>query len=127
MAAEVVATENAPKAIGPYSQAVKLGTLVFTAGQIPLDPATGKLVEGDIKAQTDRVLLNLAAVLEASGSSMSRVVKTTCFLADLGDFADFNEVYGKHFGSNRPARSTVQAARLPAGATVEVDCIADCS
>jgi len=127
MAAEVVATDKAPSAIGPYSQAVKLGTLVFTAGQIPLDPATGKLVEGDIKAQTERVLLNLTAVLEAAGSSLNRVVKTTCFLTDLGDFGEFNEVYAKHFGSHKPARSTIQAAKLPAGASVEVECIADCS
>lgn len=127
MAAEVVATDKAPGAIGPYSQAVKLGTLVFTAGQIPLDPATGKLVEGDIRAQTERVMLNLTAVLEAAGSSLSRVVKTTCFLANLDDFADFNEVYGRYFGDSRPARSTIQASRLPAGATVEVECIADCS
>lgn len=126
MAHEVIATDKAPGAIGPYSQAIKLGSLVFTAGQIPLDPATGKLVEGDIKAQSERVLQNLAAVLEASGSSMSRVVKTTCFLANLDDFAAFNEVYAAHFGNNKPARSTVQAARLPAGASVEVECIADC-
>src|SRR5688500_3747207 len=124
MAHEVVATDKAPGAIGPYSQAIKLGNLVFTAGQIPLDPVTGKLVEGDIKAQSERVLQNLAAVLEASGSSMERVVKTTCFLANLDDFAAFNEVYAKHFADNKPARSTVQAARLPAGASVEVECIA---
>lgn len=127
MAAVVIATEKAPGAIGPYSQAIKVGTFVFTAGQIPLDPATGKLVEGDIAAQTERVMQNLSAVLEAAGTSLERVVKTTCFLANLDDFAAFNEVYGKYFGDNRPARSTVQAARLPAGATVEVECIADCS
>lgn len=127
MAAEVVATDKAPGAIGPYSQAIRLGTLVFTAGQIPLDPATGKLVDGDIKKQTERVMQNLSAVLEAAGTSLDRVVKTTCFLADLNDFADFNEVYGRYFGDNKPARSTVQASRLPAGATVEVECIADCS
>jgi 2-iminobutanoate/2-iminopropanoate deaminase len=127
MAAEVIATDKAPGAIGPYSQAIKVGTLVFTAGQIPLDPATGKLVEGDIAVQTERVMQNLTAVLEAAGTSMSRVVKTTCFLANLDDFAQFNEVYGRYFGENRPARSTIQAARLPAGANVEVECIADCS
>jgi len=127
MAHEVVATDKAPGAIGPYSQAIKLGTLVFTAGQIPLDPATGKLVEGDVSAQTERVMQNLAAVLEAAGTSMGRVVKTTCFLANLDDFAAFNEVYGRHFGDNKPARSTIQAARLPAGASVEVECVADCS
>lgn len=126
MATTVVATDNAPAAIGPYSQAVKVGGLVFTAGQIPLDPVTGKLVEGDIVAQTERVMQNLQAVIEASGSSLSRVVKTTCFLANLDDFAAFNEVYARYFSENRPARSTVQAARLPAGANVEVECVAEC-
>jgi len=127
MAAEVVATDKAPGAIGPYSQAVKLNGVVYTAGQIPLDPATMKLVEGDITAQTEQVMKNLAAVLEAAGSSLSRIVKTTCFLADLDDFAAFNEVYGKYMGDNRPARSTFQVAKLPAGARVEVEAIADCS
>jgi 2-iminobutanoate/2-iminopropanoate deaminase len=127
VATEVIATEKAPGAIGPYSQAVKVGTFVFTAGQIPLDPATGKLVEGDIAAQTEQVMQNLSAVLEAAGTSLSRVVKTTCFLANLDDFAQFNEVYGRYFGESKPARSTIQAARLPAGATVEVECVADCS
>ena len=127
MAAEVVATDKAPGAIGPYSQAIKLGAHVFTAGQIPLDPATGKLVDGDVVAQTEQVMKNLSAVLEAAGSSLSRVVKTTCFLVDLNDFAQFNEVYGKHMADNRPARSTVQVAKLPAGARVEVEAIADCS
>lgn len=127
MATTVVATDKAPGAIGPYSQAIKVGGLVFTAGQIPLDPASGKLVEGDIAAQTERVMKNLVAVLEASGSSLGQVVKTTCFLADLDDFAAFNEVYGTYFSENRPARSTVQAARLPAGASVEVECVAECS
>ena len=127
MAAEVIATGKAPGAIGPYSQAIKLGGHVFTAGQIPLDPATMKIVEGDVTAQTERVMQNLAAVLEAAGSSLSRVVKTTCFLTDLDDFAAFNEVYGKHMGDNRPARSTVQVSKLPAGARVEVEAIADCS
>lgn len=127
MAIEVVATDKSPAAIGPYSQAIKVGGLVFTAGQIPLDPADGKLVEGDITVQTERVMKNLAAVLEAAGSSLSRVVKTTCFLADLDDFAAFNEVYGKHMGDSRPARSTFQVAKLPAGARVEVEAVADCS
>ncbi len=127
MATSVVATDKAPGAIGPYSQAIKVGNLVYTAGQIPLDPSTGKLVDGDIVAQTERVMLNLAAILEAAGSSMSRVVKTTCFLANLDDFARFNEVYGRHFGDSRPARSTVQVSRLPAGAGVEVECVAECS
>jgi len=127
MATSVVATDKAPGAIGPYSQAIKVGGLVFTAGQIPLDPATGKLVEGDIAAQTERVMQNLQAVLEAAGSSFGQVVKTTCFLANLDDFAAFNEVYGRYFSENKPARSTVQAARLPAGASVEVECVAECS
>ena len=126
MATSVVATTDAPSAIGPYSQAIKVGNLVYTAGQIPLDPATGKLVEGDISAQSERVLRNLAAILEAAGSSMSRVVKTTCFLANLDDFAKFNEIYARHFGDNRPARSTVEVSRLPAGAQVEVECVAEC-
>ncbi|HEX5166315.1 MAG TPA: RidA family protein [Thermomicrobiales bacterium] len=127
MATTVVATDKAPGAIGPYSQAIKVGGLVFTAGQIPLDPATGKLVEGDIKAQTEQVMKNLQAILDASGSSLSRVVKTTCFLTNLDDFGAFNEVYGSYFSDNKPARSTVQAARLPAGANVEVECVAECS
>lgn len=127
MARQVIATDNAPGAIGPYSQAIRLGNLVFTAGQIPLDPATGKLVEGDIAAQTERVLQNLQAILEAAGSSLDRVVKTTCFLVDLDDFAAFNEVYARFFGENRPARSTVQAGRLPGGSNVEVECIAECA
>ena len=126
MATTVVSTDKAPGAIGPYSQAIRCGNLVFTAGQIPLDPATGKLVEGDIAAQTERVLQNLQAILDAAGTSLARVVKTTCFLANLDDFAAFNEVYARYFAENRPARSTVQAARLPAGANVEVECIAEC-
>ena len=127
MATSVVSTDKAPGAIGPYSQAIKTGTLVFTAGQIPLDPATGKLVEGDIAAQTERVMQNLAAILEASGSSFGQVIKTTCFLANLDDFAAFNEVYARYFSENKPARSTIQAGRLPAGASVEVECVAECS
>lgn len=126
MSNRVIATSDAPGAIGPYSQGIRTGSLLFTAGQIPLDPATGKLVEGDISAQSEQVMRNLAAILAAAGSSMSRVVKTTCFLADLDDFGKFNEVYGRHFGDNRPARSTVQVSRLPAGASVEVECIAEC-
>ncbi|MBA2518461.1 MAG: RidA family protein [Chloroflexia bacterium] len=120
----VVATDQAPRVIGPYSQAVKSGNLVFTAGQIPLDPATMKLVEGDITAQTEQVMRNLAAVLDAAGSSFAHVVKTTCFLANLDDFPAFNEVYARSFGDAPPARSTVQVARLPAGALVEVECVA---
>jgi 2-iminobutanoate/2-iminopropanoate deaminase len=124
--AEVVSTANAPGAIGPYSQAIKLGNLVFTAGQIPLDPATGQVVDGDIKAQTERVMKNVSAILDEAGSSISKVLKTTCYLTDLGDFAAFNEVYARYMGSNRPARSTVQVAALPAGALVEVETIAEC-
>ncbi|HAX25029.1 MAG TPA: RidA family protein [Thermomicrobiales bacterium] len=122
----IVATDKAPGAIGPYSQAVKTGNYVFTAGQIPLDPATGKLVDGEIEAQTERVMENLKAVLAAAGSSLDRVVKTTCFLANLDDFAAFNGIYAHHFGDAKPARSTVQVARLPAGALVEVECVAEC-
>jgi 2-iminobutanoate/2-iminopropanoate deaminase len=127
MAGETISTENAPGAIGPYSQAVKLGNLLFTAGQIPLDPATGQIVEGDIQAQTERVMQNVVAILEAAGTSIDNVVKTTCFLTDLGNFAAFNEVYARYMGSNRPARSTVQVAALPAGALVEVESVAECS
>ncbi|CAN5547087.1 RidA family protein [soil metagenome] len=127
MPGEIVSTENAPGAIGPYSQAVKLGTLLFTAGQIPLDPETGQIVEGDIKAQTERVMQNIVAILEAAGTSIDGVVKTTCFLTDLGNFAAFNEVYARYMGTNRPARSTVQVAALPAGALVEVETIAECN
>ena len=125
MAKSVVSTNDAPQAIGPYSQAIKLGNVVYTAGQIPLDPATGKLVDGDITAQAERVMQNVQAVLAAAGSSLDRAVKTTCFLANLDDFAAFNAVYGRYFTNMPPARSTVQVARLPAGALVEVECIAE--
>lgn len=125
MAREIVQTENAPGAIGPYSQAMKVGNLVYTAGQIPLDPATGQLVEGDVTAQSERVMQNVAAILEAAGSSMDNIVKTTCFLTDLANFAAFNDVYAKHMGDNRPARSTIQVAGLPAGAQVEVEVVAE--
>lgn len=117
-------TDNAPAAIGPYSQAVVVDGFVFCSGQIPLDPATGALLDGDVTAQTDLVLKNLAAVLEASGASMSTVVKTTVFLKDMGDFAAMNEVYARHFGAHRPARAAVQAARLPKDVAVEIECIA---
>lgn len=119
-----VATDAAPKAIGPYSQGIAAGGFLFTAGQVPLDPATMTLVEGDIAAQTSRVLENLSAVLAASGCSLSNVVKTTVFLADLGDFAEMNRVYAERFGAHRPARSTVQVAKLPAGARIEIEVIA---
>lgn len=121
---QVVATSDAPGAIGPYSQAIVANGVVFTSGQIPIDPATGEFVEGGTAEQTERVLRNLAAVLEAAGSSLARVVKTTVFLADMSDFAEMNEVYARHFTSEPPARSTVQAARLPRDARVEIEAIA---
>lgn len=121
---EIVSTDGAPAAIGPYSQGVKANGFLFTAGQIPLDPATMKLVDGDVTVQTERVIENLRALLAAAGTSFDRVVKTTCFLANLDDFAAFNAVYATAFSGDAPARSTVQVARLPAGALVEVECIA---
>ncbi len=121
-----VATDKAPRAIGPYSQAIVTDGLVFTAGQVALDPQTGDLVGKTASEQTEQVLKNLAAVLAASGSSLGRVVKTTVYLADMADFAAMNEVYAKHFGGHRPARSTVQAAGLPKSALVEIDAIATC-
>lgn len=124
MPISIVATAAAPSAIGPYSQAVRAGDFVFLSGQIPLDPATGELVGGDVSAQTRRVMENLSAVLEAAGASFSRVVRTTIFLADLGDFAAVNAVYGGYFPQNPPARATVQVAALPRGARVEIDCVA---
>ncbi len=124
MEREVIHTDGAPRPIGPYVQAVRVGQFVFTAGQIPLDPVSGRMVEGGIEEQTERVLENLKAILEAAGSSLSRVVRTTCFLVNLEDFAAFNRIYAKYFGENPPPRTTVQAARLPAGALVEIDCIA---
>lgn len=124
MTREIVATGAAPAAIGPYSQGVKANGLLFTAGQIPLDPTTGTLVEGDIAAQTERVMRNLEAILQEAGVSFDTVIKTTCFLTDLGDFASFNEVYARFFPQQPPARSTVQVSKLPAGARVEVECVA---
>ena len=121
---DAIATDRAPKAIGPYSQAVRHGGLVYCSGQIPLDPATGATVEGDIAAQTRRVLQNLAAVLDAAGASLDTVVKTTVYLADMNDFPAMNEVYATFFSSPAPARSTVQAARLPRDARIEIDVIA---
>jgi len=121
---EQVQTDQAPAAIGPYSQGMIAGGLVFTAGQIPLDPATMQLVEGDIATQTERVMQNVAAVLRAAGADLSTVVKTTVFLRDMNDFAAMNEVYGRHFGDHKPARSTVQAARLPRDVAVEIEAIA---
>jgi 2-iminobutanoate/2-iminopropanoate deaminase len=121
---DTVATERGPKAIGPYSQAVKANGFVFLSGQIALDPMTQQIVEGDVTVQTVRVLENLKAIVEAAGSSIERVVKTTVFLADMNDFAAMNEVYGRYFVSQRPARSTVEAARLPRDVRVEIDLIA---
>ncbi len=120
----IVATDRAPAAIGPYSQAVVANGLVFTAGQIALDPSTMQVVPGDVAAQTEQVMRNLEAVLAAAGSSFAQVVKTTCFLADLADFPEFNAVYARSFSTSPPARSTVQAAKLPMGALVEVECVA---
>ena len=122
--AEKITTANAPAAIGPYSQAIVTENLVFTSGQIPLDPETGMLIDGDIKAQTHRVCKNLKAVLEASGSSLARAVKTVCYLADMADFAAFNEVYAEYF-TEKPARSCIAVKALPKGAAVEVEVIAE--
>ena len=123
MKQEIVSTDKAPTAVGPYSQAVRVGDLVFTAGQVALDPATGKLVEGGIEEQTRQVLQNLAAVLEAAGSSLDRVVKTTVFLKDMGDFAAMNAVYAEFFPTDPPARSTVEVSALALGALVEIEAI----
>jgi 2-iminobutanoate/2-iminopropanoate deaminase len=120
----IIQTSNAPQAIGPYSQAVVHGGLIYASGQIPLDPETNNLVEDDITIQTTRVLENLKAVLEAAGSSLANVLKTTVFLGDMDEFPKMNDVYGKYFTSNWPARATVQAAKLPRNVRVEIDCIA---
>jgi len=121
---ERIQTDNAPKAIGPYSQAIKANGLVFASGQVALDPATMEIVEGGIREQTERVMNNLKAVLEAAGSSFERVVKSTVFLTDMNDFSQMNEVYGRFFGEAPPARSTVQVSRLPKDVRVEIDVIA---
>lgn len=121
---EAIATDKAPKAIGPYSQAVRMGNLLFCSGQIPLDPATGQLVIGDIAAQTRQVFANLGAVLAEGGASFNHVARTTVYLADMTDFAAMNEVYGTFFGTPAPARSTLQAAGLPRNARVEIDVVA---
>jgi 2-iminobutanoate/2-iminopropanoate deaminase len=117
-------TENAPAAIGPYSQGVVTGNLLFTAGQIALDPATGQIVQGDVTVQTERAMLNLTAVLESAGASWAGVVKTTVYLMDMADFPRVNEVYGRMIGDARPARSTVQVSGLPRGVLVEIDAVA---
>ena len=121
---EAIATTGAPQAIGPYSQAIRAGGFLFCSGQIPLDPATGRMVEGDVAAQTRQVLANLEAVLTAAGASLADVVRTTVYLADLNDFGAMNEVYATRFPAPAPARSTIQAARLPRDARVEIDAIA---
>lgn len=124
MQREIISTPHAPAAVGPYSQAVKIGQFVFTAGQIPLVPGTGKLVEGSIQMQTHQVMKNLTAVLETAGTTIDNVIKTTIFMADLADFAAVNEVYGSYFTGAPPARSTVQVAGLPLGAAVEIEIVA---
>jgi 2-iminobutanoate/2-iminopropanoate deaminase len=120
----IVHTDNAPAAIGPYSQAIVAGNFLYTAGQIPLDPNTGQIVQGDVTVQTERVMRNLTAVLEAAGTSWTNVVKTTVFLQDMADFPRVNEVYGRMIGDARPARSTVQVSALPRGVLVEIDAVA---
>lgn len=121
---DVIATNDAPKAIGPYSQAIKANGFVFVSGQIPIDPATQQLIEGDVAAQTERVLKNLSAILKTAGSSLQNVVKAGVFLKNMSDFAAMNEVYGRYFTAAPPARSTVEVARLPKDVLVEIDVIA---
>ena len=121
---EVIHTDDAPQAIGPYSQALRAAPFVFVSGQIPLDPATGEIVDGPADVQTERVMKNLAAVLTAAGSTLQQVVKTTIYLADLSDFSEVNRVYGTYFGQDPPARATVQVAALPKGVRIEIDAIA---
>ena len=121
---EVIATPNAPQAIGPYSQAIRANGLVFVSGQIPLDPSTGQLLEGGVAQQTERVLANLEAILKAAGSALDQVVRTTVYLKDMGEFAAMNEVYARFFPREAPARATVEVARLPKDVRVEIDCIA---
>ena len=121
---EVIATEQAPQAIGPYSQAIRAQGLIFTSGQIAIDPATAQIIAGNVSAQTDRVLKNLAAILQASGSSLEKVLRCTVFLKNMGDFAAMNEVYGRYFQQEPPARSTVEVARLPKDVLIEIDVIA---
>ncbi len=121
---QAVTTPSAPKAIGPYSQAIRAGSLLFVSGQVPIDPATGEIVEGDIAVQTHRVFRNISEILKAGGASLDHVVRTTVFLADLNDFAAMNEVYGGYFAAPAPARATVQVSRLPRDARIEIDVIA---
>jgi len=124
MSKQIIHTEHAPAAVGPYSQAIVANGFVFTAGQVALIPAEGKLLEGDVQAQTRQVMQNLKAVLEAAGTSLDNIVKTTVFLADIGDFAAMNEIYGEFFSENPPARSAFEVANLPLGALVEIECVA---
>ena len=121
---EVISTKDAPKAIGPYSQAVKANGFIFVSGQIAIDPATQQVIAGDVGAQTDRVLRNLSEILEAAGSGLGKVVRTTVFLKNMGEFTAMNEVYAKYFSSTPPARSTVEVSRLPKDVLVEIDVIA---
>ena len=121
---EVIATDQAPQAIGPYSQAIRAQGLIFTSGQIAIDPASAQIVAGDVSAQTDRVLKNLSAILQASGSTLEKVLRCTVFLKNMGDFAAMNEVYGRYFQQEPPARSTVEVARLPKDVLIEIDVIA---
>jgi 2-iminobutanoate/2-iminopropanoate deaminase len=121
---ETVSTDKAPKAIGPYEQAIRVGDFIYVSGQIPLDPRTGNLLDGDIKTQTRQVMENLKAIVEAANSSMERIVKATVFLKNIGDFAAMNEIYAEYLGTAKPARSTVAVADLPRGALVEIDLIA---
>lgn len=124
MKREIIATATAPAAVGPYSQAVRVGDLIFTAGQIPLDPATGRIVEGGIEVQTRQALTHVSAILQAAGTSLDNVLKTTVFLVDMGEFQAMNGVYAEFFGTAPPARSTVQVAALPLGARVEIEAVA---
>jgi len=124
MTPSTIQTEKAPKAIGPYSQAIRAGNLIYTSGQIPIDPKTGNFVEGGIGPQTRQVLENLTAVLQAAGSSLAKVVKATVFLRQMNDFVAMNEIYGEFFGATKPARSTVAVAELPRGALIEIDLVA---
>lgn len=121
---QVIATQDAPQAIGPYSQAIKAGGFVFISGQIPIDPSSGEIVQGGIEEQTKQVMSNIKAILSAAGLGFENVVKTTIFLADLSHFAKVNEIYGQHFASNPPARATIQVAALPKGAMIEVEAVA---
>ena len=121
---KTISTDNAPKAIGPYTQAIIANGFAFLSGQIPLDPATNTMVEGDIAVQTERVLMNIKGLLEACGSSLGQVVKTTVFIKDMGEFAKMNEIYARYFPENPPSRSTIEAARLPRDVRIEIECIA---